>query len=53
MEKDDKESCGELTIFSVQAQSKGVLAVCLFWINTHAATMERAFGAHVQTKESH
>ncbi|KAK2522151.1 Fah [Columba guinea] len=36
----------------VQAQSKGVWAVCLFWIAIHAVMMERAFGAHVQTKDS-
>lgn len=53
MEKDNKECYRELTTaFSVQEQSKGVWAVCLFWIDIHAVMVERAFGAHVQTKES-
>lgn len=53
MEKDSKVSYREpTTAFSVQTQSKGVWAVCLFWIAIHAVMMERAFGAHMQTKES-
>lgn len=38
-EKDNKESCRELTFFSVQAQSKGMLALYLFWINVRAVMM--------------
>lgn len=36
----------------MQAQSKGVPALCLVWVDIHAVMTERAFGAHMQTKES-
>lgn len=52
MEKHNKGSCWELAILSMQAQSKGVLALYLFRVNIHTVMMERALGAHMQEKES-
>lgn len=45
------ESCRDLTVFSVQAQSKSVLALYLCWINIHAKMMGMAFANLVQKKE--
>lgn len=45
------ESCRDLTIFSVQAQSRGVLALYLRWVNIHTEMMDVAFANLVQKKE--